>query len=72
MSDKENLTSDRIRQQFMVRNPRDFDICECGDYRHQHENGVGKCRMPDDLCHGFKPCLEFRLAEESQVNRKTE
>jgi hypothetical protein len=67
MSDKENLTSDRIRQQAMVRNPfytdRDFDICECGDYRHQHENGTGRCKMPDDLCHGFKPCLKFRLTE---------
>lgn len=40
----------------------DWDICECGDYRYQHENGLGKCGMQDDLCHGFKPCLQFRLA----------
>ena len=63
---KPNSVSDRIRQQFMVRNPEykdeDFDICECGDYRHQYEDGIGKCRMPDDMNHGFKPCLEFRLA----------
>lgn len=43
----------------------DYDICECGDYRHQHEDGVGRCRMPDDGCHGFKPCLRFRLSEEA-------
>lgn len=69
MSDKENLTSDRIRQQSMVRDPKwkdeDFDICECGDYRHQHENGIGRCKMPDDLCHGLEPCLTFRLAEKN-------
>ena len=69
MSDHENGTSDRIRQQMMVRNPEvvdsDFDVCECGDYRHQHENGTGKCRMRDDACHGFKPCLSFRLSERS-------
>lgn len=36
-----------------------YEICACGDYRHQHENGTGKCKMPNDLCHGFEPCLEF-------------
>jgi hypothetical protein len=45
----------------------DFDVCECGDYRHQHENGEGRCKMPDDLCHGFQPCLKFRLAERKGV-----
>jgi len=67
MPDRVNSTSDLIRQQSMVRNPEfkdgDFDICECGDYRHQHENGEGKCQMPDDLCHGFEPCLKFRKRE---------
>jgi len=41
--------------------PSDFDGCECGDYRLQHERGVGRCKMPNDMTHGFKPCTEFRL-----------
>lgn len=39
----------------------DYDICQCGDFRHQHEDGTGWCRMPNDVCHGFQPCLRFRL-----------
>ena len=42
---------------------RDFDQCECGDYRHQHRDGTGACTLPNDLSHGFKPCSCFRLAE---------
>ena len=38
-----------------------YDICDCGDYRHQHDGGTGKCTMPNDLCHGFEPCLAFQL-----------
>lgn len=53
---------ERRDKEFQERYERgDFDTCECGDYRHQHEDGKGKCKMPDDLCHGFEPCLEFRL-----------
>lgn len=28
--------------------------------QYQHEGGTGKCIMPDDICHGMEPCLEFR------------
>ena len=69
MSD-DSVVSDRIRQQMMVRDPslkdEDFDECECGDYRIQHENGVGRCKMPDDICHGLMPCLKFRLARKNK------
>lgn len=41
--------------------PSDFDGCECGDYRLQHERGAGRCKMPNDMTHGFKPCTEFRM-----------
>lgn len=41
----------------------DFDSCECGDYRHQHDRGLGRCQMPNDGTHGFKPCLAFRLSK---------
>ncbi len=49
----------------LLRSLNDYDICCCGDYRHQHENGTGKCRMPDDICHGMQPCESFRLAERA-------
>jgi hypothetical protein len=39
-----------------------YDICECGDYRHQHHEGTGRCQMPNDLTHNFQPCLGFRLS----------
>jgi len=39
--------------------PECLEVCECGDYRYQHENRTGKCKMPNDMCHGFRPCLKF-------------
>jgi hypothetical protein len=41
----------------------DFDTCTCGDYRRDHKDGTGRCCMPDDLTHGFEPCLSFRLVK---------
>ncbi len=38
-----------------------FDCCECGDYRQDHDLETGRCRMPDNMAHGMKPCLGFRL-----------
>ena len=43
----------------------DFDVCECGDYRMQHDLATGRCRMPDNISHGMKPCLGFRLRHEA-------
>lgn len=45
----------------------DFDICVCGDYRHQHVNGSGACRL-NDLGHGMGhmgKCRKFRLHLEA-------
>lgn len=41
--------------------PSDFDICECGDYRHQHKDGR-RCQMclPKDSYTGGQ-CYFFRL-----------
>lgn len=39
-----------------------LDECDCGDYRRDHANGTGRCKMPDGLCHGFKPCFKFILS----------
>ncbi|WP_305096438.1 hypothetical protein [Croceibacterium aestuarii] len=44
-----------------------FDICECGDYRHDHEGGEGACTLPPDTMPGFKPCRRFRLALASKA-----
>ncbi len=37
------------------------DVCYCGDYRHQHEDGDGRCRL-NGLGHpGGSSCNRFRL-----------
>lgn len=42
---------------------RDFDECECGDYRHQHKDGTGACALnwSKGGPHGPDNCLAFRL-----------
>lgn len=41
----------------------DFEICECGDYRHQHKDGEGPCDL-NGLGHGGAPaCGKFRPVE---------
>ncbi len=39
----------------------DFNECECGDYRQDHDLETGRCRMPDNMAHGMQPCLGFKL-----------
>lgn len=46
-----------------------FDKCKCGDYRYQHENLTGKCKLPNDLCHGMQPCNSFRLLHKHQIQQ---
>jgi len=48
---------ERNRVEPLVEN---FDECECGDYRLSHDNGRGKCSLPNDATHGWKPCKKFR------------
>lgn len=43
----------------------DFDVCECGDYRQDHDPVTGRCKMPDNMSHGMEPCLGFRLHEKA-------
>lgn len=38
-----------------------FDVCRCGDYRHQHVNGEGSC-MLRELCVLGK-CSKFEFSE---------
>lgn len=45
----------------------DFDVCDCGDFRRDHVGGTGQCWMPDDRCHGFRPCLSFRLHQRAHL-----
>jgi len=53
-----------------VRGTNDLDECACGDYRRDHVNGTGRCKMPDDLTHGFQPCLRFRLVRQAAAVHK--
>lgn len=46
-----------------------YDICQCGDYRRDHEGGTGRCTLPPDQVPGFRPCMRFRLAVASQAVR---
>lgn len=42
------------------------DVCECGDYRHQHKDGSGVCcfNKPNGIGHGLAPnCEKFRPAK---------
>lgn len=47
---------------------RGSEVCQCGDYRRQHKNGVGVCdfngRGPD-ACHGNYDCAEFRTPKKT-------
>jgi hypothetical protein len=36
-----------------------FDVCECGDYRHQHVGGTGRCIL-GSLCTPVG-CSKFRF-----------
>ena len=41
-----------------------LDECDCGDYRRDHIDGTERCTMPNDLSHGFRHCLKFRLSRD--------
>lgn len=40
-----------------------LDVCRCGDWRHQHVDGTGRCRL-GSLCTPH-PCQKFRLFKEA-------
>lgn len=51
------------RQIMPCRPGRGFDLCECGDYRHQHEGDAGPCRL-NVLGHGGAPsCHKFTMSK---------
>jgi hypothetical protein len=49
----------------------DYDTCECGDYRHQHEDDWRGCTIcgPNDGMNG-RECLMFRLHEQARITWK--
>lgn len=56
------------RSHRMVAPPDDFDICRCGDYRHQHDER-GTCRL-NGLGHGGAgPCHRFERTETAASYR---
>src|ERR1043166_415984 len=56
MADAAGMASSEKERSWML---SDFDGCACGDYRHQHANGTGRCNL-GSLCTPY-PCLRFRL-----------
>lgn len=36
-----------------------FDVCKCGDYQHQHVDGVGACKL-GSLCFPAH-CTQFQI-----------
>ena len=53
----------------MALNNHPFDVCECGDYRHQHSGGTGRCLL-GNLCTPT-PCERFRFFQgPSDEDRK--
>lgn len=44
------------------------DVCQCGDYRHQHVDGVGRCKL-GSLCQP-SPCGRFRLFRAAPVGTR--
>ena len=47
-----------------------LDVCECGDYRHQHVDGRGRCKL-GELCRPT-PCQQFRLAHYYRAHAEEE
>lgn len=41
-------------------NPQPTDVCECGDYRSQHDKN-GKCRLCGDSRAPGDGCIKFRF-----------
>ena len=59
---------------------RDHQVCKCGDFRHQHEDGENRCRVcqwhnPQLQYYPARPCPKFRLshdANEGELARQWE
>jgi len=47
-----------------------YDICTCGDYRRDHENGTGACTLPPDPVPDHRPCRRFVLALASKARAR--
>lgn len=47
---------------------KDSDVCECGDFRKQHEGGVGKCMLAEQC--SPTPCQRFRLAGAPKIGQR--
>jgi hypothetical protein len=52
----------------------ELDICECGDYRRDHEGGTGRCIFRDHhiLDPELNRCDRFRLAASPKLLEEQE
>jgi len=46
---------------------RDLDECACGDYRYQHRDGHGKCKVCGDSRAPYDGCTRFRLSRANSA-----
>jgi hypothetical protein len=65
--DRRKMLEDlRESKDWVVQEGDPFDVCYCGDYRHQHdERGCKVCRAMPSLA--SPRCLTFRLAKEARL-----
>jgi len=47
-----------------------YDICQCGDYRRDHEGGTGPSRFPAELMPDVESCKRFRLSMASKAEAR--
>jgi uncharacterized membrane protein len=47
----------------------DYDACICGDYRYQHENGNGECKVCGWMKHPEGGCHKFVLCQKANDTR---
>lgn len=47
--------------------PRGSDVCECGDYRSDHSDGVGPCRVCVHSAVPYDGCEEFCFSRRATV-----
>lgn len=45
-----------------------LDVCRCGDFRHQHEGGTGRCKL-GSRCTPFG-CRRFRMEQPAEKYRE--
>lgn len=60
------------KRKFLYPKPLLEELCECGDYQSDHENGTGRCRYGGHNIPSWYPenrCERFRGTGRMELNR---